>query len=168
MFRIVLVALALHLGLTRPDLHGMATYYGPPAFRQGDTMANGGRLDLNAPTVAVDVSHRDEWLDRSAVILTECGGLHRVRVTDTGRLYQVGGWFRYGIRGDQLRYWPVEVESEAPPVLAAPVLEEPTTWLDDYPVRVVADFPQRYFAAIACKVDTKGNGDTMKVWVWVR
>ena len=91
------------------------------------------------------------------------------RITDTGRLYEVGGWFRYGIRDGQLRHWPVEVETEAEPVLARPVLHSHTTWLSDETLRVVADFPRDFFAdRVACDTDPDGTGDTTRVWLWVR
>ena len=73
MFKIVLLALILHVGLgsvlTRPpDLHGLATYYGPPAFCEGDGMRNGEPLRLNAATVAVDASHWPRWANARAVV----------------------------------------------------------------------------------------------------
>ena len=83
-------------GLATPsDLMGLATYYGPPAFCQGDEMANGEPLDLDGATVAVDESLR-HLLNRKAVVVTECGQAHVVRVTDLGWLRRAG-WFRWGI-----------------------------------------------------------------------
>lgn len=173
MLKLILLTLALHAWLgpamqRPPDLHGLATYYGPPAFCQGDTMANGEPLDLDAPTVAVDVSHRDDWLGLDALVLTECGGLHRVRVTDTGRLYEVGGWLRLGVRGDQLRYWPVGVETEAEPVLLSPVLKARIEWMEAGAFQVVADFPQKWYTRVAaCQTDAYGHGDTQQVSLWI-
>ena len=177
MFRIILIALALQLRfgpmLERPpDLVGLATWYGPPGFVEGQTMANGEPLRLHAPTVAVDVSHRDGWLNRTALVLTECGGLHKVRVTDTGYLYRAG-LFRLGVRSDCRRYWwvgePPEEDWElAERVLDRAVLEPETEWLEGEVYSVVADFPMKYFArVVACKVDGWGKGDTTRVWVWV-
>lgn len=152
-----------------PDLHGLATHYGPPAFLDGDVMRNGEPLDLSAPMMAVDDSHWPEWKDAAAWVLTECGTVYRVRVTDTGRLYQIGGWLRLGIRQEQLRYWPVQVKTDTEPVLLESVVETKTEWLDDKPLRVVADFPERFYAKqVACKAGARGQGDTMKVWLWVR
>jgi hypothetical protein len=153
-----------------PDLVGLSTWYGPPAFCQGDTMADGMPLDLDAPTVAVDVSRR-AWLGREALVLTECGGLHRVRVADTGRLYKVGGWLRLGVRQGQLRYWPV-LEGVAvqgsEPVLLSPVAGRGIAWREDRAYRVVADFPMKYYSGqVACRVDAWGKGDTQRVMVWV-
>lgn len=175
MFKIILIALALHAQfgpiLERPpDLHGLSTWYGPPAFCQGDTMANGEPLDLDAPTVAVDKSHKN-WLGTEALVLTECGGLYRVRVTDTGRLYKVGGWLRLGVCQGQLRYWPVlegiSVQG-AEPVLLSPVAERGIEWRGDRAYRVVADFPRDFYARVAaCRVDHWGKGDTQRVMVWV-
>lgn len=175
MFKLILLTLALHLHLgpmmeRPPDLVGLSTWYGPPAFCQGDHMANGEPLDLDAPTVAVDLSHRN-WLGRDAFVLTECGGLHRVRVADTGRLYEVGGWLRLGVRQGQLRYWPVlgGVEAEgAEPVLLTSVTDRGIEWRDGDAYRVVADFPRDFYARVAaCRVDAHGRGDTQRVWLWI-
>lgn len=175
MFRLILITLALyaHLGpiMQRPpDLVGLSTWYGPPAFLDGDAMANGEPLRLDAPTVAVDAS-REAWLNLDALILTECGGLHRVRITDTGRLYEVGGWLRLGVRLGQLRYWPVlEGVSVlgAEPVLLSPVMDRGIKWRGDRAYRVVADFPMQFYVGqVACRVDHWGKGDTQKIMVWV-
>jgi hypothetical protein len=177
MFRIILIALALHFHLgpileRPPDLHGLSTWYGPPTFSDYDTMANGEPLDLDAPTVAVDVSHRKEWLNRTALVLTECGGAHRVRVTDTGHLYRAG-LFRLGKRAGCRRYWPVGEPSQqqlelAEVVLETAVLKSQTEWLRDEIHLVVADFPMRYFSrVVACEVDGWGKGDTTRVMIWV-
>lgn len=175
MFKIILLALAASLGLAplvqRPaDLHGLSTHYGPPAFLDGDTMANGQPLDLDAATVAVDVSLRGKWLGREAIALTECGTLHRVDVTDTGRLYEVGGWLRLGVRMGQLRYWPVLeglAVAGSEPVLLTPVVGRGIEWREARAYRVVADFPAKFYeGAVACRSDGNG-GDTQKVWVWL-
>ena len=177
MFKIVLIALALHLRfgpmLERPpDLAGLGTWYGPPGFVEGQTMANGEPLRLHAPTVAVDVSHRDEWLNKSALVLTGCGGVHKVRITDTGYLYRAG-YFRLGVRAGCLRYWSVSEPPEedwelAERVLNRAVVQDKTHWLDGDELPVVADFPQWYFAReVACKVDGWGKGDTTRIWLWV-
>lgn len=177
MFKIVILALAAWLGLgpllsRPPDLSGLAIWYGPPAFREGDTMADGRPLRLAGATVAVDVSHHDQWLGRGALVLTECGGLRRVHIADTGKLYRVGR-FRLGVRVGCLRYWPVgepEVQEleMAERVLERPVLEPETQWLEGVSWPVVADFPQLYFAReVACRVDAWGNGDTTKVAIWI-
>ena len=72
MFKIVLLVLATSLGLlplaAPPDLYGLATYYGPPAFREGDGMRNGEPLRLDGPTVAVDASHWPGWANARAVV----------------------------------------------------------------------------------------------------
>jgi len=72
-FKIVLLALAASLGLTPvlsrpPDLHGLSTYYGPPAFCEGDGMRNGQPLRLDGPTVAVDASHWPGWANVRAIV----------------------------------------------------------------------------------------------------
>jgi len=175
MFRLILITLAFHASLgpvmqRPPDLVGLSTWYGPPAFLDGDTMANGQPLRLDAPTVAVDAS-RKAWLNREALILTECGGLHRVKIADTGRLYEVGGWLREGVRQGQLRYWPVlegvSVQGSEP-VLLSPVADRGIEWRGGKAYRVVADFPMEFYAGeVACRVDAWGKGDTQKVMVWV-
>jgi hypothetical protein len=174
-FRLIFITLVLyaHLGpiMQRPpDLVGLSTWYGPPAFLDGDTMANGKPLRLGGATLAVDVSRR-AWLDREALVLTECGGLHRARVTDTGYL-RGAGLFRLGVRGGVLRYWPVSFPQEelelAERVLERPVIEEPTHWLDGDELPVVADFPMRFYVdEVACRVDAWGRGDTQKIWLWL-
>ena len=153
-----------------PDLHGLSTWYGPPVFVDGKRMADGTPLDLDAPTVAVDLSHKN-WLGWEALVLTKCGGLHRVRVADTGRLYEVGGWLREGVRQGQLRYWPVLEGAAAQgsePVLLSPVAERGIEWRGDRAYRVVADFPMEYYSeVVACRVDAWGKGDTQRVMLWV-
>lgn len=119
-------------------------------------MRNGQGLQLAAPIVAVDVSRRD-WLDKTAVVLTECGGIYFVRVTDTGYLESTKGGeplrFRLGISRltKQLRYWPVgDVE---------PVLADAIEWREDRAYKVVADFPRDFFLdKIVC-----GGNKTLKV-----
>jgi hypothetical protein len=176
MFRLILVTLALyaHFGPVMerpPDLAGLSTWYGPPAFLDGDEMANGEPLRLGGATLAVDVS-RKAWLGREALVLTECGEIYRVRVTDTGRLANAG-LLRLGVRGDRLRYWPVGGQPErelelAERVLERPVAVEETHWLDGDELPVVADFPMRFYAdEVACRVDAWGKGDTQRVWIWV-
>ena len=175
MFRLVLITLALYANFgpimqRPPDLVGLSTWYGPPAFVNDDTMANGQPLRLDGATVAVDAS-RKAWLGRDALVLTECGGLHRAHITDTGRLYEVGGWLRLGVRQGQLRYWPVleglSVQG-AEPVLLSPVADRGIEWRGGKAYRVVADFPMEFYAReVACRVDAWGKGDTQKVMVWV-
>jgi hypothetical protein len=176
MFRLILITLALyaHFGpmMERPpDLVGLSTWYGPPAFCDGDAMANGEPLRLDGATVAVDAS-RKAWLGRDAVVLTECGEIHRVRITDTGYLANAG-LFRLGVRGGQLRYWPVGGQPElklelAERVLKTSVVQEEIHWLDGNELPVVADFPMRFYAdEVACRVDAWGKGDTQKVMMWI-
>ena len=175
MFRLILITLALHTSLgpimqRPPDLVGLSTWYGPPAFMDGDVMANGEPLRLNGATVAVDAS-RKAWLGRDALVLTECGGLYRVRVTDTGELYEVGGWLRLGVRQGQLRYWPVlegvSIQGSEP-VLLSPVADRGIEWRNGKAYRVVADFPMKFYADnVACRVDAYRRGDTQKVMMWV-
>jgi len=177
MFRIILVALALHLRfgpmLERPpDLHGLSTCYGPPAFSDGDVMANGEPLYLDAPTVAVDDSLR-YLLGRDALVLTECGGLHKVRIADTGYFDEKCRLFRKGQRrvGDwlQRRYWCVQwAKPVRMPVVTDAIMADNTEWLEDKAYPVVADFPMWYYArVVACRVDAWGRGDTQKVMLWV-
>ncbi len=176
MFRIVLLTLALYANLgpimeRPPDLVGLSTWYGPPAFRDGDTMANNQPLHLDGATLAVDAS-RQAWLNRDALVLTECGEIHRARITDTGYLHGAG-LFRLGVRGGVLRYWPVGGFPEPKLELAERVLENPvmvdeTHWLNGDELPVVADFPMEFYAkVVACRVDAWGKGDTQKIMVWV-
>lgn len=133
-------------------LSGLATWY-----QGGDIMRNGEPLDLAAPTVSVDASHID-WLGKTAVVLTECGGVHFVTVTDTGYLYKTGR-YRLGISKftQQLRYWPVMDE-------ATPVLTDTIEWQEEETYKVVADFPRQFFSdEIACN----GN-ETLKVRIFIR
>ena len=95
-----------------------------------------------------------------------------MRVTDTGYLDRAG-FFRLGVRGDQLRYWSVsEVEENwelAERVLGSSVLKPETDWLEDTARPIVADFPERFFARrVACRVDAWGKGDTTRVMIWIR
>lgn len=136
-------------------LRGLATWYGPPLFNDGDIMRNGEALSLSAHTVAVDASHLD-WLNMNAIVLTECGGVHFVHVTDTGLLYEAG-YFRLGISRftKQLRYWPV--------IEGTPVLTDTIEWQEDATYKVVADFPQQFFLdEIACDGD-----ETLKVRMYI-
>lgn len=159
MFRIVLIALILHLGLgpvlsRPPDLTGLATWYGPPGCAQGDTMANGESLDLDGPTVALDRSRRD-LLGRRAVVLADCGKVAVVRVTDTGML-DAAGKVRFGVGPlDQARYWPAH--------------RTDVRWSDGaVEMPFVADFPQGFFRhRVACSTDGRGRGETTVVRVWI-
>ena len=63
MFKLVLLALAMHTAL-----HGLGTYYGPPAFCEGDGMRNGKPLRLDGATVAVDATHWPQWADARAIV----------------------------------------------------------------------------------------------------
>lgn len=149
--KLILLALLWNLA----PLQGIATWYGPPLFNDGDIMRNGGALSLSAHTVAVDASHLD-WLNMDAVVLTKCGGVHIVRVTDTGPLYKAGR-FRLGISRftQQLRYWPV--------VEGTPVLTDTIEWKQDATHKVVADFPRQFFLdKIACD----GN-ETLEVRMYI-
>jgi hypothetical protein len=123
-------------------LHGLATYYGPT----GELMRNGERLDLSAPTMAVDKSW-SHLLGREVVILTSCGGVRLVTVTDTGMLFDAG-WMRLGIGPlDTLRYWPAH--------------RTDVKWTEDREYRFIADFPQEYFdRKLSC------NDTTTKVWIF--
>lgn len=156
MFKIVLAVLAVMLMplMWPPDLIGLGTYYGPPAFSDGALMRNGEALDLSEATMAVDDSQA-EWIDRWAVVLTECGGFHRVRITDTGML-EAAGKVRYGVGPlNQVRYWP---EDRIDVKWADGAVELP----------FVADFPAAFFHdEIACVLDTYGRGDTVMLVVWV-
>jgi len=142
-------------------LRGLATWYGPPLFNGGDIMRNGQVLDLSARTVAVDASYVD-WLDRKAIVLTECGGVHIVTVTDTGQLYKAGR-FRLGISRftNQLRYWPV-VPNAANSV---PVLQDTIDWQGEGAIthRIVADFPRDFFLD---EISCDGN-ETLEVRIYV-
>ena len=131
-------------------LVGLATWYD-----SGAIMRNGEPLDLSAPTVSVDASHVD-WLGRTAIVLTECGGVHFVTMTDTGNLYKAGR-FRLGVSKftKQLRYWPV--------LEATPVLTGTVEWKEDITHKIVADFPRQFFLnRIACN-----GSETLKVRILV-
>lgn len=159
MFKIVLTVLAAMLvipvsSLWPPDLIGLGTYYGPPAFSNGALMRNGEALDLSEATMAVDDS-QVEWVDRWAVVLTECGELHRVRVTDTGML-EAAGKVCYGVGPlNQARYWPED--------------RIDVKWADGaVKLPFVADFPAAFFHdEIACVLDAYGQGGTVMLAVWV-
>ena len=99
----------------------------------------------------MDASHVD-WLDRNALVLTECGGAHIVRITDTGPLYKAGR-FRLGVSRvtKQLRYWPVWD--------VTPVLTGAVEWREDQVYRVIVDFPRDFYLdEVVCDGD-----ETMKV-----
>jgi len=156
--------------LTLAPLQGLATYYGPPAFVQGDVMANGRPLDLWGPTVAVDDGLK-HLLNERVLVVTECRTMFIVTITDTGHFDEECLLFRKGQRrvGNwiQERYWCVlEAESKGMPVVSDTLAMEDVGWLEDGSWPVVADFPQWYFARIACKVDAYGHGDTMRVGIW--
>jgi len=140
-----------------PDMVGLATHYGPPTNCQGDTTSSGRPLNLWGQTAAVDVSLRDTLLNEEIYVLTECGQIYKVLVTDTGRLYKAG-WWRLGVRGSVRRYWHVD-EDWGEPVL--PYTPIPTKWLEDKSYQMVLDFPIYFRKSIPCK-----PGKTMKVAVW--
>lgn len=68
-----------------------------------------------------------------------------------------------------MRYWPIDVRTEAEPVLAEAVWEPETDWKANKAYRVIADFPEHFFARrVACRVDAWGKGDTERVMIWIR
>jgi len=181
------MALFLSLGVAfpvrPPDLIGLATSYGPPAFQNGDVMRNGERLDLAAPTVAVndcrkdrngeclyewDVPYWPQWAGKTLLVFVpDCGRFWEVRVTDTGYLTSAG-WFRLGIRDGIQHYWALESEPEALElavrVLEEPVVEADTIWLEEARYRVVVDFPEEFFRQhVSCGV--MYPGPVVAVWV---
>lgn len=159
MFKIVLTVLAAMLmipvsSLWPPDLIGLGTYYGPPAFSNGALMRNGGALDLSEATMAVDAS-RVGWIEHWAIILTECGEFHRVRITDTGML-EAAGKVRYGVGPlSQARYWSED--------------RTDVKWADGaVELPFVADFPAAFFRGeVACAWDAYGHGETVALAVWI-
>jgi hypothetical protein len=189
MFRLILITLALLAShgpvMERPpDLVGLASYYGPPGFCQGDVMRNGEPLDLNAPTMAVNDCRRDEsgaclydwdvsywprWANKEAIIyVPDCNRWLFVRVKDTGHLYSAG-LHRLGIRGGIKHYWSLPPEPQeldlAVRVLEKPVIEEETVWLEEETYRYVADFPVQYFRqAVSCGPAYPGP----VVWIWIK
>lgn len=73
------------------------------------------------------------------------------------------------MRGGSLRYWSLDTEAGEEPVLTEAVWKLETDWKADEAYRVIADFPERFFARhVACRVDAWGKGDTTKVMIWVR
>lgn len=154
MFKIVLTALTVIFLMSPPDLIGLGTYYGPPAFSDGALMRNGEALDLSEATMAVDDSHA-EWMDHWAIVLTECSGLHRVKITDTGLLKAVGK-VRYGVGPlNQARYWS---EDRTDVEWADGTVEMP----------FVADFPVTFFHdEVVCTWDAYDRGGTVMLVVWV-
>ena len=168
MFYIVFLALMACSGLAPlagpPDLHGLATWYDPCAHqsqigdyegcRQGDhVMRNGQPFRYDGATVAVDTSHWPEWDGARAMVLTQCGRLVSVEVTDTGLLYAAGE-FRLGVGPlSTLRYWPADQEIR---------------WLDELVYRVVADFPADTFRErVSCNPSANGGAETTVVAVWI-
>lgn len=162
----ILVALILYtsIPLRMPDMVGLATPYGPPAFCQGDRMRSGQELDLAAPTMAVndcrknstgqcvydwDISYWPQWANKRAIVfIPECEKLLIVDIKDTGRL-RSAGQRRLGIRDGVKHYWGLPLPEEeyelATRVLDEPVLEPNTTWLEDEVYWVVADFPVEFY-----------------------
>jgi len=135
-------------------LHGLATYYGPPAFQDGDLMRNGQPLDLSAPTMAVDKSLA-HLVGRRAIVLTECGDLAEATITDTGML-AAADKVRFGVGPlDCARYWPVD--------------RTDVRWADGaVTMPFVADFVENFFNdEIACSLDAYGRGETVVVWIWI-
>lgn len=164
-----LVALILSLPVPLrgiPDMVGLATHYGPPAFCRGDTMANGEPLDLWGRTVAVDDSMK-HLLNSEVYMLTECGQIYEVRVTDTGYLDEHCLLYRWGTKRvadwKVARYWCTQLpQTEGTPVLGFPILEEETEWEgEEYPL--ILDLPIGFRESIPCQ-----KGETMKVAVWLK
>lgn len=164
----LLAALGLSCLLRAPDLHGLAVYYDPCLRHVSsgdqalcreqpqDLMRNGEPFQLDAPTVSVDRSHWPKWANAEAIVLTECGGLFKVHVTDTGML-KAAERYGYGVHEicasectRTLRYWPVGTGG--------------VKWEDDATYPIVADFPMRFFAEhVTCEPDTLA---TVIVRVW--
>ena len=129
-------------------------------------MTNEEPLDLWGQTAAVDDSMR-HLLNSEVVVLTECGQVYEVTVTDLGRLDEHCSLFRWGTKRvgdwDVSRYWCTKFpKTEGTPVLASPVLEEETEWEGkEYPL--ILDFPVHFRESIPCR-----KGETMKVAVWIK
>lgn len=164
---LVSLLLALEVPLRgMPDMVGLATHYGPPAFCQGDTMANGEPLDLDAHTAAVDDSMK-HLLNSEILMLTECGQIYKVRITDTGYLDEHCLLWRWGAKRvgnwDVARYWCTKLpKTEGSPVLVSSILEERVEWEgDEYPL--ILDLPIHFRKSIPCQ-----KGETMKVAVWIK
>lgn len=118
-------------------------------------MRNEEPFRLDAATMAVDTGYWPAWANREAIVLTECGKLVRVRVTDTGRLASAGA-VRFGVGPlNQARYWPAD--------------RVDVKWSDgavSFPF--VADFPMGFFAEhITCEPGASGGHATTIVAVWV-
>lgn len=176
MIRLILLSLLASLNLTplaeRPNLVGLATWYDPCSFyiNRGDKeaceaethrMANGEKFQADASTVAVDKSERERWLNHDAILLTECGKLVRVKITDTGLLYAAGE-FRHGIKKicsptectGVLRFWPTTTTD--------------VLWSSELSYRVVTDFPRDTFKRrVTCEPDAPGELETTIIAVWV-
>ncbi len=69
-----------------PDLVGLATYYD---FADGSIMRDGTPLRTDGMTCAVDASEWERLAGREIIVGVE-GRYMRLRVTDTGRLYDAG------------------------------------------------------------------------------
>lgn len=128
-------------------------------------MANGEDLDLWGRTVAVNIEMR-HLLNQDIFMLTECGQIYKVRVTDTGDLDKYCLLYRWGMRrvGDWkvARYWCTKLPEVGKPVLASPILEEETEWEGgEYPM--ILDLPVHFRESIPCQQD-----ETMKVAVWLK
>lgn len=165
----LLAALGLSCLLRAPDLHGLGVFYDPCLRHVSsedqalcrkqpqDLMRNGEPFQLGAATVAVDAGYWPAWANREAIVSTECGGLFRVRVTDTGML-KAAKRFRYGVHEicasectRTLRYWPAGTGG--------------VKWEGDVTYPVVADFPMGFFAEhVTCEPDTMA---TTIVAVWI-
>lgn len=169
MFETVLLILVASLDLVSlagpPDLRGLATWYDPctahisradreQCGKQTHLMANGGTYNADAPTVAVDVGLRDEWLGRRVVVFAECGHIVAVEVTDTG-LLAAAGEFRQGVGGlGTLRYWPAHWTD--------------VEWIGDEALPVVADFPVSFFReTVCCRPGAAGGLETTVVAIWL-
>ena len=72
-----------------PDMVGLATHYGPPAFPDGALMRNGEPLASDGMTCAVDASEWERLAGKVIIVGVE-GRYVRLRVADTGRLYDAG------------------------------------------------------------------------------
>jgi len=165
---LALMTLNLNVLARSPDLIGLATWYHPCSHlihsaervrceSQMHLMANGEKFDASALTMAVDRSRKD-LLERQAIVLTECGRLLRVRLTDTG-LLQAAGIFRKGLKRscseedciEVLRYWPEG--------------RDDVLWLSELKYAIVADFPQETFRSlVSCGA---GELETTVVAIWI-
>jgi hypothetical protein len=129
-------------------------------------MANGEPLDLWGRTAAVDDSMK-HLLGQDVYMLTECGQIYKVRVTDTGHLDEGCLLYRWGVQRaadwNVARYWCTKLpKTEGIPVLGSPILEEEMEWEgDEYPL--ILDLPAHFRESIPCQ-----EGETMKVAVWLK